>query len=94
MGLTKEEIAVAEKRPEDLDIIFRFSPLEGDNVTGHDDLAEEYMVERCPGADSGLVVWCKYWGKWIANPSCRPVIRQLFRNFGIKIYKEPPCSTS
>lgn len=83
--LTPEEIAIAEDRPEELDIVFRFSPSPIDNVTGYDDLAKEYIVTRCADADSGLIVWGRFDVRWIANPSGRPVIRELLRRLGISI---------
>lgn len=43
-----------------------------------DDTADEYLVIEEPKATSGgLVVYGKYHGKWVANPTLRPVVRQL-----------------
>jgi hypothetical protein len=83
--VTSEEIAIAEDRPEELGIVFRFSTSPTDKVTEYDDLAEEYIVVRDEEAVSNLIVWGRFNGRWIANPSGRPVIRELLRRFGISI---------
>lgn len=58
-------------------IIYRFTPKPNDNITGEDDIADEYVVEQNDDAYAGLVIYGKYQGRWVTNPSARAVVRQL-----------------
>jgi len=50
------------------------------NISGDDDIPRAYKVAEVKQANSGIVVYCKYDGDWIANPwSYRPLIRELIK---------------
>ena len=66
------------------DIVLRFTPKRNERSL-YEDVAEEYIIARLPRANSGLVVYGKYHGKWNANPTSRPVIRELQNRLGIEI---------
>lgn len=65
--------------PREGEILLDWSPTEADRVHEHDELAERFIVFDVPQALSGLVVYGLFNGIWVANPSDRPVIRELLR---------------
>jgi hypothetical protein len=49
-----------------------------------EDVAEEYVIELNPEAQSGIILWGRYHENWIANPwTARPVIRRLLSELNI-----------
>jgi hypothetical protein len=65
-------------------IIWRWTPpLEERESPNYSDTADEYLIEAVPEALSGIVLWGRYHGRWIANPGCRQVIRELLRVAGL-----------
>ena len=59
-------------------IVWRWTP---DPAQG---LADEYVIEKNPDAEHGIIVFYKYRGVWYANPlSTRPVIAELLREIDI-----------
>jgi len=67
-------------------IIWRWEPEEKkydkNDPHRHDDVAEEYVIERNAKADSGIILWGKYHGNWVANPNGRPAIVKLLADAG------------
>lgn len=39
------------------------------------DMPDEYAIVRDKAANGGVIVYGKYNGKWVANPSCRFLVR-------------------
>lgn len=71
-------------------VIWRWKPDEKEYDTNdprrHDDVAEEYAIERDPDVDAGIIEWAKYHGVWSPNPwTSRPVIAKLLAENGIDI---------
>lgn len=60
-------------------VLFRFKTRPEDNVTGHDDMAAEYVVIEYPQAHAGLVEFGKHprTGEWIANWGARHIVKRL-----------------
>jgi hypothetical protein len=61
--------------------ILRLTGIE--RVTKHDDLADEYRIHADPEAMSGIVAYGRFGERWIANPSLRPVVRELLGRLGL-----------
>lgn len=81
MGL-KESIEAYAAEIEAGDIVYRFTPKPSDDITGYDDIADEYIVLREKKADGGLVIYGKHRGEWHANPNARHVVRRLLIELG------------
>ena len=66
-----------DTKPEN--VLFEWEvPEDHPRFTEHDDIAQAYMIERCPEANCGIMVWAKYHGQWAPNPwSDRALIRKL-----------------
>lgn len=79
----------AERKPNQEKVIWRWIPekkkYDENDPHRHDDIAEEYAIEMEEKADAGLIVLGKYRGRWLANPSGRPVIAKLLADSGVKI---------
>lgn len=62
-------------------VLWRWTPTDAERAANHaryGDMAEEYVVEACPEAADGLVLWAKFHSEWTANPwGSRPVIAML-----------------
>jgi hypothetical protein len=58
-------------------VIFRMTTNPEDDITGIDDLAEEYVVIERKEAMAGLVIWGRYRDEWHCNPSARHVVKRL-----------------
>lgn len=61
--------------------VLRLSGLE--RVNRFDDLADEYSIRVVPQADSGVIVYGLFRGQWKANPSLRPVVREMLRRMSL-----------
>jgi hypothetical protein len=80
----------AEREPDPEKVIWRWAPerkkFDENDPHRHDDIAEEYVIEARPDADSGIVTLARYHGVW--SPffwSERPIIVKLLAETGIKI---------
>lgn len=70
--------------------IYRFTP--GPETGQWDDQALEYSVRAVSDACSGLVVYGRYQRGWIANPSLRPVVRELLER--LNVMPQKPVASS
>jgi hypothetical protein len=62
-------------------VLYQFTPTPADNITGFDDVAEEYVVTEHPDAMAGLVIHALYDGAWHTNPfSARHVVKRLLED--------------
>lgn len=48
----------------------------------YQDMAEEYVVCEDSMANAGIIIYGKFNGEWVANPSARFLVRELLANCG------------
>lgn len=74
-------------------IIFRWTPMPEDDITGLDDVPMEYAVVEQPKAPGGLVIWGKRRnGEWFANWQARHLVKRLLEMLmRVHIQHDEPC---
>lgn len=72
--------------------LYRWIPAPEDNITGFDDIADEYVVCRRPEVPGGILIWGRYHGRWEINPwMLRNLISHLLKELRVSHDRQRIC---